>query len=60
MQAGNEVQISIYRLTGILYSGNDGTMYYHKGIPPKIKSIYIRKGRSGWCTPNLKIERGYL
>ena len=59
MLAGNEAQAFIYRLTGILYFGNEGSMYYFVGKGHYTRSIYITKGNK-WINPYAKIEGGYL
>lgn len=60
MIAGNIAEMMIYRLTGIMYSGNIGSMYYFIGKGQQTKRIYIRKVEDKWINPSVKIEGGYL
>jgi hypothetical protein len=58
MVAGNEARMSIYKITGIMYT-IDGDIYYFEGEGHKSRRVYIK--RNGvWLNSNIILKSGRL
>lgn len=58
MLAGNEAEMLIFKITGIMYS-SDGDMYYYEGEGHNSRRVYI-KANGVWLNENLILKSGRL